>query len=280
MLRGDRMDSERNRSGRSTAEIERTRPNTAEEQRKLKAGYRELQALAEGEGASFGARTMEREDRAELLKPENGALVLENLVKQNELFKNVKNTQDAALDSRLLVTTADIAFQRARRMKVDGAAFDINDFASKVMAKLNASDGDGRGADGDGVLDWDAVGRIAARRLRRSVVCDFMLGPLAVQHKKRGEIKRTAKLVKDKRDLVAPERLKDTDILRAPNETSTVVRDLGTLLEKVGPIPYFRFIVNPDSFSQTVENMFYFSFLIRDGTAQMYEEADGDLIIG
>lgn len=32
-----------------------------------------------------------------------------------------------------------------------------------------------------------------------------------------------------------------------------------------GPINIFRLIVNPQSFGQSVENLFYLSFLIRDG---------------
>lgn len=32
-------------------------------------------------------------------------------------------------------------------------------------------------------------------------------------------------------------------------------------------VPYLQFIINPNSFAQTVENMFYFSFLVKEGKA-------------
>lgn len=35
------------------------------------------------------------------------------------------------------------------------------------------------------------------------------------------------------------------------------------------PIKYYDYVIDTESFSNTVENMFYCSFLIRDGRAQM-----------
>jgi hypothetical protein len=39
-------------------------------------------------------------------------------------------------------------------------------------------------------------------------------------------------------------------------------------------VPLLKFIINPASFGQSVENMFYLSFLIRNGLANMEIEED------
>lgn len=51
-----------------------------------------------------------------------------------------------------------------------------------------------------------------------------------------------------------------------------------SLLEQSGEINLFRFVINPDDFAQSVENIFYLSFLIRDGKVAL-EFRDSEPII-
>lgn len=62
---------------------------------------------------------------------------------------------------------------------------------------------------------------------------------------------------------------------------------MANVLGKVtGPeqaMPYLAFITNPHSFTETVENMFHFAFLIKEGKAALEVETEGphagDLIV-
>jgi hypothetical protein len=51
------------------------------------------------------------------------------------------------------------------------------------------------------------------------------------------------------------------------------------LVEQNGPVNLFRFVINPNDFAQSVENLFYLSFLIRDGECALEIEEDGEPVI-
>jgi hypothetical protein len=44
-------------------------------------------------------------------------------------------------------------------------------------------------------------------------------------------------------------------------------------LSEIGPVNYFKFVTNPESFSQTVENIFYVSFLARKAVVAINVES-------
>lgn len=50
--------------------------------------------------------------------------------------------------------------------------------------------------------------------------------------------------------------------------------------EGEGAVSLFDFVVNPTSFGQTVENLFYISFLIREGSVKVEEDDDGLPLLG
>jgi hypothetical protein len=50
------------------------------------------------------------------------------------------------------------------------------------------------------------------------------------------------------------------------------------ILDAHGPANLFKFIINPDDFAQSVENLFYLSFLIRDGCCSLDVESGEPII--
>ncbi|GAA5930943.1 hypothetical protein JCM10213_003951 [Rhodosporidiobolus nylandii] len=212
----------------------------------------------------------------------------------NALFRKVDAPSEAILDSRVLIATSEAGALKARQLKIDADAFDTDEFLSRLKAFLGVRAGGvrtrrQRGDDSDdelddaenasGALKWGRVGKVLAGESKRVPALDFMYGPLALEIKEKKARTQRAKNKADDAERVRPEELHAEDVAKNENETGKVTARIAKRLAEVAGtdgIPYLQFVVNPDSFSQTVENMFYFSFLMRENKAAIEVDDNTD----
>uniref|UniRef100_A0A8W8IWU0 Non-structural maintenance of chromosomes element 4 n=1 Tax=Magallana gigas TaxID=29159 RepID=A0A8W8IWU0_MAGGI len=126
---------------------------------------------------------------------------------------------------------------------------------------------------------WINLGKASQKFFMKSPAFHFMAGSF-----ERGEPVKKVRRAPDSQRLdkenlsdkaTVPKQMKSFDESDKSEATTAEVEKLLDLLQKLyrenerNPICYFEFVLHPESFSQTVENMFYTSFLVRDGLANI-----------
>ncbi|KAI5475174.1 alpha-1,2-mannosyltransferase (Ktr4), glycosyltransferase family 15 protein [Pseudohyphozyma bogoriensis] len=248
-----------------------------EKARDTRAGYRALQEEVEGSRKNLIDTTVED--------------MSAQVEKANRLFKDVKAPSEAILDSRVLMAASDAGALKARQLKLDANAFDTDEFISRLLRFMGRRSGGGRrstraaeseagdedGDDADAMTDgWTKVGRVLAKESRRIPVMDHMWGPLSVETKEKKQRTQRAQHKPDESERIRPQEIDSGDVQKDPNEPTKMVAEISKILqqEAEGGMPYLKFIINPDSFAQTVENMFYYAFLVKEGHAAIEIEDD------
>ncbi|KAJ8418068.1 hypothetical protein AAFF_G00137770 [Aldrovandia affinis] len=225
-----------------------------------------------------------QQNREDMLSPSNNKLT-EALEQANKLFADVRQAREAALDAQFLVLATDLGKEKASQLQADGSSFDPSAYAEHLLTCMGLNRLEDEDSDGDlgGYLPqgaWQELGQKVHGCFRTAPSFHFMLGTFVAEPPPpRQRVERQRKAPNKDVKRIMPTQLKKIDESHQEATEKEVERILAYLLkyqedDPDSPISYFEFVIDPESFSRTVENIFHLSFLIRDGLARIYLDRD------
>jgi len=195
------------------------------------------------------------------------------LDRENQYYKKIAFPSEALIDYQNVRTLSELGVQQAVKLKLD-PKFSIRDLINRLVRKFTPESIDG--ADGsDSQVDWYAIGLAASSYLRSVQVTGFMNGSLEVKAREKKKRKPKKKLEeKSVPKVIQPEQVgSQTDDEKTQNDMR--VKALAKTLKTLPETDFFEFVINPNSFTETVENLFDLSFLVKDGLAKIEFDEDG-----
>jgi non-structural maintenance of chromosomes element 4 len=250
-------------------------------------------------------------DKTESAPESSGEQLVHALKKTNLIFDNVVAPREAVLDSGMLRLLSDRGVETTKRVSIKFADYSASDFLQCLKERMqgraraksnqqgaqqhvsgdNASDDDDDNDDDDcrssssssssrrgHALDWRVVGSDASALFRHCPSAAYMNGPIHT------EVKVRQKIVREKQKVEKVVQLEELSVAESnqgvENETSHCVELLVPLLEKKKRANFWDFVVDPDSFTQTIENVFHVAFLIQHGWAATdVDEDDSEIAL-
>lgn len=187
----------------------------------------------------------------------------------NAIFDTVTTTREAAVDSKALTYVTGAAKRNAMKTNKGGKRPTMHNF---VQSLKNAPGFSSR----NGTLNWAVIGQAARSYVRLVPGMQTMYGGLGAPP--------SAKRVRQ----TGPRQAKPTQATQyttsmeeADRPDNSHEKDAQLILKalaentKNGPVPFEQFVFNPDSFSQTIENIFSMSHLVKEGRARHFVDEDG-----
>jgi len=214
------------------------------------------------------------EHRAAIVDPMTNKF-MDKLEEQNKIYDEVCHPNEAFMDIEQAKNMTNILKEQTRTLANEQFTITPQDFIKKVAAKYRTSQSD----DFSPVtVDWARIGARNAQWFFTVPPIQFMNGPLqqceqVVAQKKKPRQVRQKKTFTTSAPVVQPKKVlkqKKRDKTETKSRVTHLTKILRTQCEqnKKGVNP-FQFLINPYSYSQTIENLFDTSFLMKEGCAQM-----------
>jgi len=259
-----------------SAEKDKENAIAEEKRKKTRAGYRKLLDKVSDNQEALTAEGSATNDNPALLQ---------FLTENDQLYKVVDAPQEASMDAVVIKHLSKMCKHQAENMTTNITKFTAEDYADKFIRRMGGGEQSKLTR-----KKWVKFGLTIKSMFRRSPALTYMFGALDTvepepkvkkpRETKSGQQATRMSDLKETQAAVVTENeqnLNQTDVM--------VVHTMGCLVDKFRennrqPINYWLFVVNPECFGTTVENIFHVSFLFKEGKAGLSIcEETGDSVI-
>ncbi|XP_004625805.1 non-structural maintenance of chromosomes element 4 homolog A [Octodon degus] len=213
----------------------------------------------------------------------------EVLEEANNLFNGVSRAREAVLDAQFLVLASDLGKEKAKKLRSDLNSFDMLRYVETLLTHMGVNPleaeeiiHDEDSSDFELIVydSWKISGKTAENTFNKTHTFHFLLGSIQGESpvpKPRTDRPKKVRPIPEVSTM--PAQLKSMGESHQEATEKEVERILGLLQtyfreDPDTPISFFDFVIDPHSFSRTVENMFHVSFIIRDGFARVRLDRD------
>lgn len=212
-------------------------------------------------------------DISELLNDDG----FKELVRESrEVIKNVKSTQEYLADSMNFKLLCSLLSEASAGIDGNDHKFSTQEYIANLgnHMKIQATDGDRYKLTSDAIVKF---GKSCSAAFNYAPTCQFVLGTLnneAVGGPARKRVvKRPASQKAKEKGATKIANIGKSQTVEALTDkyvkiTKKALED-NYACHKRKPLCYFSFVIDPDSFCKTVENMFHVSFLVKQRVATL-----------
>lgn len=182
------------------------------------------------------------------------------------------HTADQTLiDAQIFFKLGQFSRRQAEQLQTGLRTYDVKTFVDNLVSlmektkarELEENDGAELDADSDpSSMNFADLGESVWQRWKAVPSMDFMYGNAPVVSEEVAKARKKTIRVKKGAVVTKPNELRSEDVEQT--ETDKQVAEMKAELEKRGKLNYWVFVIDPDSYSRSVESIFHSAFLVKD----------------
>jgi len=204
------------------------------------------------------------------------------LQEANQILNSVKGTQEAIEDAKMFKLLCQSVREMSEDTNTNEKKFHSDEYCSHLGRSMNTAQDNHMGLQVTR-LQLVSLGEKLSLKFRRTPTMTFVLGAIDTEPPESADRPAKQKKMKTEyREKVATKTVIHEKSQANEQKTDKLVNSTRKLLELAyrqngkKPVSYFEFVIDPESFGNTVENMFHVSFLVKQRVCRLsiHEETD------